>query len=194
MNHTGDLYEAEKAQLGKDLKVASEGKKSDDEQNVAETPQPAQPEDQETTTLDPNRNPFSGEGYVTGFKDDGSSGVKFTVDAPSNQHYDLSFSIASKKIVDCRIVVNGKAEAFYKRHGAKQIERGLEQTADYDGKALMTTRYCLRYELGCCLQGKSQGKAQVDLHPTDGLTLVNNDRRFRLRFDCRNCRMQVCKA
>ncbi len=88
-------------------------------------------------------------------------------------------------------VINDKAEAFYKHHGAKEIERGLEQTEDYDGKALMTTKYCLRYELGCCLQGKNSGKPQLDIKPTTSLLLRNNDRRFRLQFDCRNCQMLI---
>ena len=48
-------------------------------------------------------------------------------------------------------VVNRKAEAFYRHHGVQQIERGLEQTHDFEDRALMTTKYCLRYELGCCL-------------------------------------------
>ena len=91
-------------------------------------------------------------------------------------------------------VVNSRAEAFYKHHGAKEIERGVEQTEDYDGKALMTTKYCLRYELGCCLQGKSQGKPLVDLRPSDELILRNNGRLLRLHFDCSRCRMQVFKA
>ena len=88
-------------------------------------------------------------------------------------------------------VVNSKAEAFYKRHGVKVLERGLEQTADYEGKALMTTKYCLRYELGCCLQGKNKGRPQVSLQPADNLVLVNNTRRFRLEFDCRECLMRI---
>ncbi len=161
---TGDLYEAEKAQLGKGLKVANEGKKSDDEQNEAEAPQPAQPEDQETTTLDPNRNPFSGEGYVTGFKDDGSSGVKFTVDAPSNQHYDLSFSIASKKIVDCRIVVNGKEISSFK-------------TMDDDEFTLITL-------YGVFL---TKGKSEVEIFPKgdmrlDYLKMSNNTSLGRIAY------------
>ncbi len=90
-------------------------------------------------------------------------------------------------------VINDKAEAFYRRHGAKEIERGLEQTEDYDGKALMTTKYCLRYELGCCLQGKNSSKPQLDIKPTATLLLRNNDRRFRLQFDCRNCQMLIFK-
>lgn len=88
-------------------------------------------------------------------------------------------------------VINDKAEAFYKRHGVKEIERGLEQTENYEGKALMTTKYCLRYELGCCLQGKNSGKAQLDIKPTATLLLRNNDRRFRLQFDCRQCLMLI---
>lgn len=88
-------------------------------------------------------------------------------------------------------VINNKAETFYKHHGVKEIERGLEQTENYDGKALMTTKYCLRYELGCCLQGKNRGKAQLDIKPTTSLLLRNNDRRFRLDFDCRQCLMLI---
>ena len=88
-------------------------------------------------------------------------------------------------------IINDKAEAFYKHHSVKEIERGLEQTEDYDGKALMTTKYCLRYELGCCLQGKNSDKAQLDIKPTATLLLRNNDRRFRLDFDCRQCLMLI---
>ncbi len=88
-------------------------------------------------------------------------------------------------------IINDKAEAFYKHHSVKEIERGLEQTENYEGKALMTTKYCLRYELGCCLQGKNSGKAQLDIKPTATLLLRNNDRRFRLDFDCRQCLMLI---
>ncbi len=88
-------------------------------------------------------------------------------------------------------IINDKAEAFYKHHSVKEIERGLEQTENYEGKALMTTKYCLRYELGCCLQGKNSGKAQLDIKPTATLLLRNNDRRFRLNFDCRQCLMLI---
>ncbi len=90
-------------------------------------------------------------------------------------------------------IVNDKAEMFYKHHGVNTVERGLEQTEDYDGKALMTTKYCLRYELGCCLQGKSNFAPKEDIRPTDTLVLRNNDRRFRLEFDCGNCQMLIYK-
>lgn len=91
-------------------------------------------------------------------------------------------------------IVNQRAEDFYRRHGVDNLERGLEQTHDYDGKALMNTKYCLRYELGCCLQGKNKGKPQVDLLPGEDLLLSNNGRQFRLRFDCQHCLMQIYKV
>lgn len=88
-------------------------------------------------------------------------------------------------------IVNSHAEKFYKQHGAKEIERGLEQTGEYNNKALMTTKYCLRYELGCCLKGKNKGAAQVPVEGTDKLILGNNGRYFRLEFDCSACLMRI---
>ncbi|MBR1784497.1 MAG: U32 family peptidase [Bacteroidales bacterium] len=88
-------------------------------------------------------------------------------------------------------VVNALAERFYRRHGAAVTERGVEQTASYDGKALMTTKYCLRYELGCCLRGKCHFQPDVDIAPSESLMLRNNGRLFRLDFDCSQCIMRV---
>lgn len=94
---TGDLYEAELAELSDGLIVeTAEGEKD-----------------------------FSGDGYVTGFKSGGS--VVFNIDAPSNQHYDLSFSIASEKTVNCKISVNGAEISTFK-------------TAD-DGRFTLITLY-----------------------------------------------------
>ena len=58
----------------------------------------------------------------------------------------------------------------------------------------MTTRYCLRYELGCCLQGKGSAKSKADIKPTDTLFLLNNGQRLRLEFDCRHCLMRIYKG
>lgn len=90
-------------------------------------------------------------------------------------------------------IVNHQAEAFYKNHGINEMERGVEQTEAYEGKALMTTKYCLRYELGCCLQGKNPGAPKVEIKPSDALRLYNNGRWFDLRFDCSECVMRVVK-
>ncbi len=84
-------------------------------------------------------------------------------------------------------VINQLSEQFYRRHGVQQIERGLEQTGNYDGKALMTTKYCLRYELGQCLRRNPDAVVGP-------LYLQNNGRWFRLEFDCSNCRMLLFAA
>lgn len=76
--NTGNFYEAENTDVPKMLRVE---KKKDN---------------------------FSGDGYITGFPSDGSVSVTFDVSAPSNQHYDLSFNIASENETECRILLNGK--------------------------------------------------------------------------------------
>lgn len=86
-------------------------------------------------------------------------------------------------------IVNDKAESFYMHHGVKCIERGLEETNDYRDKALMTTKYCLRYELGQCLKCKCNKDIAADYRGE--LFLVNNGSRFRLVFDCQRCEMQI---
>ena len=88
-------------------------------------------------------------------------------------------------------ILNAHTESFYRRHGVEQLEYGLEKTLDYEGKSLMTTKYCLRYELGCCLKGKSAGQSRVIVSPGDTLYLNNNRNWFRLDFDCRQCQMTL---
>ena len=51
---------------------------------------------------------FSGDGYVTGFGSEGKAALTFKAEIPTNQHYDLSFSIASEKAVDCEVLMGGK--------------------------------------------------------------------------------------
>lgn len=89
-------------------------------------------------------------------------------------------------------IVNSKAEQFYRRHGVANIEYGVEQTHDYDQKPLMTTKYCLRYELGQCLKRKCNQQVAPD-YKSD-LYLENNGRRLQLRFDCTRCEMEIYKA
>jgi len=83
-------------------------------------------------------------------------------------------------------VLNRKAADFYRRHGVEEIEPAAESGLDLRGRTVMTTKYCLRYEMGWC-DGRS-GKGG----PAAPLFLVDEDgRRYGLRFDCRNCRMEV---
>ncbi len=84
-------------------------------------------------------------------------------------------------------IANRLARQFYESHGAKTIEAALETLAkiDKDSLRVMTTRYCLRRELGCCLKG-----ANADSLP-QVLFIKNGNIKFRLKFDCNNCEMQV---
>ena len=86
-------------------------------------------------------------------------------------------------------VINKKADEFYRGHGAKSIESGVELSHDFEGKALMTTKYCLRYELGQCLQHKNNDTIDPDYKGQ--LMLRNNGRLFTLQFDCKNCQMKI---
>ena len=83
-------------------------------------------------------------------------------------------------------VVNSLSRKFYERHGVLQIDEGFE-LSHVAGAHLMTTKYCLRYELGACL--KTAGAAKLK----EPLFLENNGQRFRLQFDCARCQMVVIR-
>jgi putative protease len=111
---------------------------------------------------------------------------------PKDIHREASIDASVPEKLDYRYnIINKQAEKFYRNHGAREIEYGLESTGDYRDKALMTTKYCLRYELGCCLKGKSKNKPQVSINNADSLVLGNNGRYFRLEFDCSACQMRI---
>lgn len=76
-SYAGDLYEAERERLSNGLIPANE------------------------------RYGYSGGGYVTGFGTDGQTSLKFRIDTPTTQHYDLSFGVASDNNVSCRVMLDG---------------------------------------------------------------------------------------
>ena len=142
---TGDLYEAEYARLSEKLIV--EGLENTDE-------------------ISENNASFSGDGYVTGFSPDGSTNVIFNVDAPSNQHYDLSFSIASEHLVNCRISLNGNEISTFKTMN--------------DGEFTLITLY------GVFLV---KGSSEIEIRPVDGnikldyLKLSNNTSLSEIKYN-----------
>lgn len=83
-------------------------------------------------------------------------------------------------------VANRLAKQFYLDHGARQIEPAFEVKRPKGDATVMTTRYCLRRELGACLREKGVEKLPSPLF------LRNNAASYRLDFDCKNCRMKVC--
>jgi collagenase-like PrtC family protease len=92
-----------------------------------------------------------------------------------------------KKTLDFRAnVLNEHARQFYKRHGAEIIEPAFETLSDTTGKAVMTTRYCIRHQLDLCLK-----YSQSSHHPREPLRISDKHHTYRLAFDCRQCRMLV---
>jgi len=81
-------------------------------------------------------------------------------------------------------VLNAKAEAFYRRHGVERIEPAAESGLDLAGRRLMTTRYCIREQLGLCGAGIAEPLSLID----------DEGRRLELRFDCESCAMEVYSA
>ena len=83
-------------------------------------------------------------------------------------------------------VLNAKARRFYQRHGVRQIEAAFETLDDKIGKTVMTTRYCVRYQLDACLERRHHQKT---VKPP--LRIDDGRHRYRLEFDCQRCRMRV---
>ncbi len=82
-------------------------------------------------------------------------------------------------------VANRLARQFYLDHGARSIEPAFEVKRPKGENAVMTTRYCLRRELGACLREKGAAKLPSPLF------LKNKAATYRLDFDCKNCRMRL---
>lgn len=82
-------------------------------------------------------------------------------------------------------IANSKAAEFYTRHGAEIGEKALETAPQKGEVQVMTTRYCLRRELGACL--RTPGAAKLPR----GLYLDAPAGRLRLEFDCANCQMNI---
>jgi putative protease len=81
-------------------------------------------------------------------------------------------------------VYNGKARAFYARHGVRLIDDAYEADHEAGEVSLMITKHCLRYSFNLC------PKEVKGLRP-DPMTLVNGKDRLTLRFDCKACEMHV---
>lgn len=85
-------------------------------------------------------------------------------------------------------VSNRLAQQFYEGHGVTNINPALEVLQPQNELIVMTTRYCLRREMGFCLKSTNAKKLPSTLFIESG------SNRFRLDFDCKNCRMEVVKV
>lgn len=106
------------------------------------------------------------------------------------QESDVSYPC---KIMDPRDnVSNSLAEKFYHDHGVIEIMPPFEIKRQTSDEEVMTTRYCIRRELGCCLK-KPQNKSLNNKKFIAPLSISSGKRNFRLEFDCKRCEMKVIK-
>lgn len=98
----------------------------------------------------------------------------------------INSSVIFDQPADWRLnIVNERAAAFYRKHGADGVELGFERSVVTPGRELMRTRYCLLNELGRC---RKQNKNSDLNFP---LWLSNGKQQFRVDFDCSECFMTI---
>ena len=88
-------------------------------------------------------------------------------------------------------VYNGKARAFYAKHGVEMIAAAYELHEEAGEVPVMITKHCLRFSFNLCpkqAKGVQGVQGQVKAEP---MTLVNGDQQYTLKFDCKPCEMHV---
>lgn len=85
-------------------------------------------------------------------------------------------------------VANRLSRRFYTSHGATIAGAAVELAPKPAGEiTVMTTKYCLRRELGACLKEKNGTKLPRKMF------LKNESGTYRLDFDCKRCGMSVVR-
>lgn len=83
-------------------------------------------------------------------------------------------------------ISNSHAAAFYRRHGVLRLDRPPLRAAEVADGALMTSKYCLRAELGLC--PRQGGNKETPAVP---LILADKTGRYTVEFDCAACEMII---
>ena len=85
-------------------------------------------------------------------------------------------------------VSNKLARKFYHRHGVTEIEKAFELQWDPGKARVMTTKYCVKYELGKCARFQRQTMGEKVVEP---LTLKHGENEYKLKFNCKPCEMEI---
>ena len=85
-------------------------------------------------------------------------------------------------------VSNKMARAFYHRHGVIEIEKAFELQWDPGKARVMTTKYCVKYELGKCARFQRETMGEKLVEP---LTLKHGENEYKLKFNCKPCEMEI---
>ncbi len=86
-------------------------------------------------------------------------------------------------------ITNDRAAAFYRQHGVRNLKPARIRARDVEGCALMTTKYCIKAQLGMCPHAKNRHATT----PEEPLTLTDKTGTYVLGFDCRTCEMTVAR-
>lgn len=85
-------------------------------------------------------------------------------------------------------VSNQMARTFYKRHGVTDIEKAFELQWDPGKARVMTTKYCVKYELGKCARFQRDTMGEKVVEP---LILKQGELEYKLKFNCKPCEMEI---
>jgi 23S rRNA 5-hydroxycytidine C2501 synthase len=85
-------------------------------------------------------------------------------------------------------VSNKTARKFYERHGVTEIEKAFELQWDPGKARVMTTKYCVKYELGKCARFQRETMGEKLVEP---LTLKHGENEYKLKFNCKPCEMEI---
>jgi putative protease len=88
-------------------------------------------------------------------------------------------------------VANRAVRTFYERAGAQVLETAAETGTDLHDRTVMTTRHCVRYELGWCPVHPNPDPWRKLPEPAGTLFLQNGSTRLECHFDCARCRMEL---
>ncbi len=107
--------------------------------------------------------------------------------SPRRVFREESSTLYPTKIVGGEVgVTNSLATTFYRDHGVEHIAPSYECAESLVGERVLVSSYCIRREIGECLRRGS--KLRGDLF------LVRGDHKFRLVFECEECRMSLVKV
>jgi collagenase-like PrtC family protease len=84
-------------------------------------------------------------------------------------------------------ISNSLAVQFYKRHGVENPEMAFEKQKDTHGKSVMTTKHCLKFQMGFC--PKFGGQKPMNFR--EPFSLNDGINQLQLDFDCLRCVMKV---
>lgn len=100
------------------------------------------------------------------------------VEGSNLQKNNVQYSLTEP--LDYRLnVANEKSRAFFKRHGVEVSQCAFE-LEHRQNVPLMTTKYCIRYQMKACKKGNAEP-----------IYLSDNSHRFRVEFDCEKCEMNI---